>query len=178
MSISVQLEAIRAHHVVFELERTIILIKMYYVFQKVPYFWSKCTMCSRKCPTSTRTILLIKMYYVFQKVPYTLGAKMYYVFQKVPYTNYYPDSESWLSIWFWRRKEHSYPLSPNLRLWPCWNHIWQSITSGWAGALKLSRLSQYGWKHMCIVCLIYGPWQGHVWTLLGSYFALLYIQTC
>ena len=53
---------------------------MYYVFKKVPY------------------TLGAKMYYVFQKVPYTLGAKMYYVFQKVPYTNYYPDSESWLSI--------------------------------------------------------------------------------
>ena len=56
------------------------MIKMYYVFQKVPY------------------TLGAKMYFVFQKVPYTLGAKMYYVFQKVPYTNYYPDSESWLSI--------------------------------------------------------------------------------
>ena len=60
--------------------RTILLIKMYYVFQKVPH------------------TLGAKMYYVFQKVTYTLGAKMYYVFQKVPYTNYYPDFESWLSI--------------------------------------------------------------------------------
>ena len=56
------------------------MIKMYYVFQKVPH------------------TLGAKMYYVFQKVTYTLGAKMHYVFQKVPYTNYYPDFESWLSI--------------------------------------------------------------------------------
>ena len=60
---------------------------------------------------------------------------------------------------------------------PCWNHIWQSIASRWAGALKLSRLSQYGLKHMSIACLIYGPGQGHVWTLLRPYLALLYIQT-
>ena len=51
--------------------------------------------------------------------------------------------------------------------WPCWNHIWHSITSKLAGALKSSRLSQYGWKHTPVVCLIYGPWQGHVWTLFG-----------
>ena len=65
----------------------------------------------------------------------------------------------------------------NAIYWPCWNYIWYSITSGLAGALKLSRLSQCGWKHTSMMWLMYGPLQFHVWTLLRPYLALLYIQT-
>ena len=83
------------------------------------------------------------------------------------------------SIW---SKKHvlgvSMFLDPvNAIYWPCWNYIWYSITSGLAGALKLSRLRQCGWKHTSIVGLMYGPWQFQVWTLLRPYLALLYNQT-
>ena len=69
MSISLQLEAIRAHYVVFGLERTILLSKMYYVFQKGPYFWSKCTMWSRKCHTSTTLWVRLRQHSYSNKQP-------------------------------------------------------------------------------------------------------------
>ena len=56
-------------------------------------------------------------------------------------------------------------------LGPCWDHVWPTFDSKLARAMKFSKLSQDGLKHMCMKCplleTMLEPCFDHVKTMFG-----------